>query len=326
MSKLHLVFLRKEEAIRIKCLIERYEFGDYRRYRILKQDSLREYLYFQLVRLFENAANNRVVIAQEDNEPLGLITFIRLPWDSKILGIEAAKIGHLIVLGDIRIREKIKTQLLSSIISLSRRLGITHLSCRIDVDDLSSAHALESNGFLLMDTLVTYTFNRYRHKIPGFKELCKIRAFKKSDLPVLEQIGRSVFIKDRFHLDHHILRKKADALFAAWVKNCCRGKDADRIFVAEQNKQPVGFLAFELNGDLVKFTGYKIAGHGLSAISPGAKGIYPSLTKAATQEIALNYDCLEFDTQLNNYEVLRVWQSSGFDFIRAKYTFHKWLG
>ena len=60
--------------------------------------------------------------------------------------------------------------------------------------------------------------------------------------------------------------------------------------------------------------------------TPKAKGTYVSLVKAAVKEVTLCYDCLEFDTQLNNYEVIKVWQRFGFDFIRAKHTFHKWMG
>lgn len=69
-----------------------------------------------------------------------------------------------------------------------------------------------------------------------------------------------------------------------------------------------------------------VAGRGLSAVLPEAKGAYVSLVKAAIQNIFLHYDYLEFDTQLTNYEVIKVWQKFGFDFIRAKHTFHKRLG
>ena len=42
--------------------------------------------------------------------------------------------------------------------------------------------------------------------------------------------------------------------------------------------------------------------------TPKAKGTYVSLVKAAVKEVTLCYDCLEFDTQLNNYEIIKIWQ------------------
>lgn len=98
-----------------------------------------------------------------------------------------------------------------------------------------------------------------------------------------------------------------------------------KLLLPKKKSEAVGFLTFKLNEELEKLTGNRIAGRGLSAVSPRVKGVYPCLVKAAIQDIILNYDCLEFDTQLNNYEVIKVWQRFKFGFIRAKYTFHKWL-
>jgi len=319
--------LRKKEIQKIKHLLSVYKFNDYISYRRLSKVMLEKYLFSQIVSLLKN---NRswVIVAygDEEKEPVGLATVSSLVWDTEHFGFKMAKVDHLLVKGDYTQAVYLKSKLLDYALKLCKNKKFSHLSCRINIDDISSIHTLEANSFRLMDTLVTYAFNRYKHKTPKLRDLCKVREFKKQDLSYLIKISEKAFHRDRFHLDPYISDKKADCLFGEWIKNCCSGEYADKIFVAAKGNQPIGFLTFRLNEELKKMTGHKICGRGLSAVSPKVKGIYPALTKAAIQEIVLNYDYLEFDTQLNNYEVIKVWRRFGFDFIRAKYTFHKWLG
>lgn len=320
-NKLRLGILKKDEAQEIKELLSMYKFNDYRAYRMLDKDKLKDLLFNQILDL-SRLNKHWLIAAYEGEKIVGLVTLSLLPWDTKHFGFNMAKIDYLI--GDTN-QPAIGEKLLSYLVQVCKNAKIEHLSCRIDADNISGIHALEKKGFRFMDALVTYVFNRHKHKILDIKELCNIKMFKEKDLQVLVNIARAAFSKDRFHLDRRILYAKANNLFGEWIKNCTRGKYADRVIVAERDSQVVGFLTFKLNKELQKFTGYKIAGHGLSAVSPEAKGIYPGLVKAAIQYIALNYDFLEFDTQLNNYEVIKVWQKFGFDFIRVKYTFHNWL-
>lgn len=319
-----IAILNKEDARKACGLLEHYEFNDYRIYRMLNKDCLRKYLsgsFMDSVKLKDNL----VIIAQDNNKAVGLAAVVFLPWDTKHFGVKMAKIDYFMTLGSYRQAVTLKESLLSSLIKLCRDKGFVYLSCRIDAGDICGVHALEKNGFLLMDTIVTYVFNRHKHHIPDIRGIHKIRLFRESDLPALLDIAGRAFSKDRFHLDTHISPKKSNSLFKEWVKDSCAKKDSNKVFVAQKGAEVTGFLAFELNKELERLSGYKIAGHGLSAVSPQAKGAYISLVKAAVEDIALHYDCLEFDTQLNNYEVTRVWQKFDFDCIRVKHTFHRWI-
>ena len=324
MAEFKINILEKENTGRIKNLVSAYKFNDYSVYRMLNKDSLSEYLFSQISGLFENKGN-WVVTAEDKNKVVGLATLHFLPWDTKHLGIRTAKVGYLMAEGDYPQALAIKNKLLPYLFLLSKKEKIYFLSCRIDSDDISSIHALEKNGFNFMDTLVTYVFNRHKHNVSAIRDIYKIRKFRKQDLSILVDIARNVFSKDRFHLDNNIPKEKADSLFGEWVDNSYQGKYADRIFVAEKNKEAIGFLTFTLDKKLKEHVGYKICGHGLSAICPKIKGVYPALVKAAIQDIIMHFDCLEFDTQLNNYEVIKIWQKFGFDFLKARYTFHKWI-
>jgi len=303
---------------KVQRLCAEYEFSDYRPYRFLTNDQLVRYLCAQ-IRSFAKDKNTQVFFAKDNNEVTALISWHFLPWDTQVLGTNVAKIGYFMGNGVDGIKEK----LLSRVFELCRKKNISHLSCRLDSGDISDIHLLEKKGFKIMDTLVTYAFNRYRHKVPPIRELYKVRNFRRGDLISLTSIARNSFSKDRFHLDTHFSPRRADNLFVNWIKNSCRDLRLNRVFVCERGSGVVGFLTFRLDDILETVSGYRIAGHGLSAVSPETKGAYPGLVKSAVQEIVRHYHCLEFDTQLNNYEVIRVWQRFGFDFIRSKYTFHK---
>ncbi|MBM3255261.1 MAG: hypothetical protein FJZ08_03075 [Candidatus Omnitrophica bacterium] len=316
--------LDKKDFARIYGLLKRYEFNDYRTYRMLDKDSLYKYLLRQCIAPMR-CRDGLLLIAEDNSQVIGLAGLFSLPWDTKHFGVNMARVDFLMAAtGHPQVLD-LKKSLLSFLIKLCRDKKIACLSCRIDTADICTVHALEENGFLLMDTIVTYVFNRRRHLIPKMKDIYKIRLFERTDLSALQDLASRAFSKDRFHLDPYIPVEKANSLFKEWVKDSCAKRSSHKVFIAQKSGEVAGFLTFELNKELERLSGYKIAGHGLSAVSPQAKGAYVSLVKAAIEEIASHYDCLEFDTQLNNYEVIKVWQRFGFDFIRAKHTFHKWV-
>jgi hypothetical protein len=100
---------------------------------------------------------------------------------------------------------------------------------------------------------------------------------------------------------------------------------ADHILVAERKGHPVGFLAFKLNGHILKHTGIRIAGQGLSASLPEGTGAYIGLLKTALELGQGEYDFMEADAPLHHFLVIRTWQRLGFQLARGKYAFHREL-
>jgi len=309
----------------INQLLSSYSFVDYRTYRI-KKTFLDNYLFSQIKELTKSKSNC-LIIARKKEKIIGLITLIDLPWDTDIFGIKMAKIGHIIGGSTDGQNILIKNELINSIIQVCKDKKILHLSCRIDVEDFSSFYVLEKNGFNLMDTVVTYVYDKIKHSIPRIKDIYKVEGFKKDDLTYLRRLAKGSFSKHRFYLDPHIPQRKADYLYEQWIKNACLNKKRDRVLIAKKNdKTPVGFLIYRLNERIFKYTGCRIIGEGLAAISPEGKGAFPSLLKAALNNEIKSIDYAEFDSLIHNYEAIKVYRKFGLDFVRGKYTFHKWLG
>ena len=87
-----------------------------------------------------------VLVAKNDNQLVGLISLERSEWDSKHFGIQISKIKHLLSVGNYLEPTNIKRRLISSLLAMCKEL-LLHVSVRVNKEDLSSIHALESKRF-----------------------------------------------------------------------------------------------------------------------------------------------------------------------------------
>lgn len=279
------------------------------------------------LKILQEHSENFLTVIKNKGKFIGFTIFINLPLDSQIFGIKMGKVGFIFTEHLSYDEEsKIKRNLVNTIIEYAESKNVYHLSCRLDVDDLSGIHILEEHGFKLMDTIVTYLFPKGKKNLTSLRSFYKTRYAKESDLPILTCLAGRSFKLDRFHNDSNLCSEKANILFVNWLRNYFEDKMTCKVIVAEKtNKTPVGFLAYKLNKPVWESTGYKIIGEGLSAVSSEAKGAYISLVKRTLQDTISYYDYAEFDTQINNYEVINILQKFGLVFVRARDTFHKCL-
>ena len=315
--------LKKEKINRIDDLVSSYEFHDFCTYGVLDKNILKEYLINQISHSLEGD-KNLVLVAEDKKKIVGLAIIDFLPWDSRIFKIKMGKLSYLISKGGYTGAVRIKNILLAKILDMCKKGHFTHLNCRIDIEDMSGMHILEKSGFKIMDTTVTFVFNREKHKIPLLRPIYKVRKYEKKDLSCITKIAKAAFSKDRFHLDPFLPEERSDSLYAEWVKNSSR---KDRVFVAiDSSNHPVGFFTYKLYEDLALISNYKIMGNnGLMAVAASARGAIIGLMKAVFEDVILNYDCVEFYTQISNREVVRLFQKFNLDFIKARHTFHKWI-
>ena len=156
----------------------------------VKREMLGDYIIEDLSEIVSNEGS--VFIAEEAEEVIGLIASKRLDWDSKHFGIETAKISYLLALGDYCKSLNTKQKLVSHLLANCYDKLTLHLSARVNKEDLSSIHALESRTFRLMGVLVTYSLDLRNKKIKGTLPN-NIRCFEPSDLPSLVEIALECF-------------------------------------------------------------------------------------------------------------------------------------
>ena len=307
---------------RIRPLIDSYAFGEFRYYNNISEKVQREYLTEKVAIILKDR-KSRIFIVETRNgiEAFSILRY--LSWDSDIFKRDMWEISLLVSKPHDNLDVDIKIKLLKAIAGYVKKGDRPHLSCRVDASDQSSISALESAGFRLMDTLLTFVFES-EAKVPYLKNMFKTRNCRTSDLPYLKDIAKAGFRTNRFHLDAGIDREKADIMYARWVENYYKiakeGKAA--VIVAEGKGGIAGFLCYKLNGLLEKTSGQKVIGRGLLAVRPESKGAAISLINRTLRDTASKYDHAEFDAILTNREVIRIYEHFGFKIKRSALTFH----
>ena len=207
----------------------------------------------------------------------------------------------------------------------AREAGVRMVSTRVDVGALAQVHALEADGFRLMDTIV-YFGGPLRPAIAGRSapDGVTFRQARSEDAPAVAAIARRAFegYIGHYHADPRLDRSAADAAYVEWAEtSIARPGPDDRAFVATRGATALGFLT-------VRSLSCGACEIVLNAVDPACQGqgIYRALLRA-TREMFDGPDDgrLSVSTQINNYTVQRIWSREGLVHERSSYTFHKWF-
>lgn len=191
-----------------------------------------------------------------------------------------------------------------------------------DADDTESILQLERQGFVLVD--IRITFHRQLRALPALRQLDNIimRSAKVDDLETLQAIAHDSFRSTRFFADPYLSDEKASSLYEIWLSKSVRTDYAERVLVAEQNGECLGFLTCHL--DKQSHLG-KI---GLVALARSGRG------KGISQGMiwhALHWfrdqgmQSVDVVTQGRNIAAQRLYQRCGFLTRTMQVSFHKWF-
>jgi dTDP-4-amino-4,6-dideoxy-D-galactose acyltransferase len=268
-----------------------------------------------------------VFVAKDSEETVGLIDLKKLEWDSAHFGIETAKIDYLLASGDYLKSLYTKQKLISRLMMECHDRLVSHMSIRVNKEDVSSIHALESKAFRLMDVLVTYSFDFRKQKLET-ATVYPVRFFKQSDLPRLIEIslecfGQAPVATDRFHADPFFSKEKSDRLYSEWLKNLSQDP-SNVLLVAEDNGNPVGFNVCTDNKLSACKIGLRVGSMILTAVASSERNklVGASLLTAAVSWFQDKVDIVESGGQVSNYRIQRAWSRVGFKQTRSQCTFH----
>ncbi len=201
---------------------------------------------------------------------------------------------------------------------------VRFLIARCSTSDIASIHAIEANGYQLMDTLV-YLRNDFEDYIPAtYPSELSIQALDPEDIPGVAKIAKESFAayKGHYHTDPRLDPVKATEVYSSWAERCCVDPAvANHVLVAKLDGKLVGFRAIRVNSsDEAEFI--------LAGVAPGMRrrGIYRAFVieglnwcKAAGVTHVLN------STLLINTTVQKVCTKLGFYALESYHTFHKWF-
>lgn len=272
--------------------------------------------------------NDSVVGAKEQDEFIGAASLENLNWDSKHFGIECKKINQLMASGNYFESLRIKQKLITKLLAEYHKEHAIHISARVNKEDLSSVHALESKSFKLMDVLATYMFNLRKQKITDIKAQTQIAELREDEIPQLAELAQECFDKhpvstDRFHADPTLPKEKSGQLYVKWATSSYKNK-SNKVLLARLDGQPVGFTIGNIDNAFSEKFGTALGTIVLTGVKASERGkhISNSLWNALLLWFRGKADLIETGAQISNYPVQQALSQTGFRIVKAQCTFH----
>ncbi len=263
----------------------------------------------------------------------GLVICAPLSWESPLLGKSMWAIRHIGVASRLSDVGSVANRLIAEMVRQVIERDADFLLCRAMPSDTAIIHALESNGFLLMDTQLNFVFdcrargsNGSEQRVPkGFA----LRLATTSDIEPLAELAHSSFAGHfgRFHADPRIGHAAATRIYQEWIRSCANGW-ADWIVVAMHGDRIAGYSAWKKPSALDQRHGIRLGHYSIGAVHPDffGRGLFTALTHAGMKQLcSSSADRIEAPTHIDNCPVQRGFLRLGWRIAGAQHSFHKWL-
>ncbi len=196
-------------------------------------------------------------------------------------------------------------------LSLGRLDAPCFVYCKVPAAETRTVHALEGNGFRLVDTLLTLE----RPMSPLVPGNGGARLAEPEERSAVVQVARESFSFSRFHADPGIDREVADNIKADWAGNFFSGQRGDAMLVAEAQHRIVGFLQLLSRAETLIID--------LIAVHPRHRRQgYAAAMIACAQLKFSNLAAIRVGTQAANTPAMRMYERLGFRLMAAHHVFH----
>lgn len=194
--------------------------------------------------------------------------------------------------------------------------GADFAFCKVPVSQVDTAIVVQRAGFLLVDTNIGFEkrLSDATHPPPPSAVGCRLA--NAADEPRVLSIAESAFRFSRFHLDPAIPKAIADNVKRVWVSNFFNGTRGDALIVAEERKEPIGFLLLlDFNEPTVTID--------LIATAPAQerRGIASAMLAFAEAQAPAAL-AFRVGTQVANIPSVRLYEKLNYRLISAHYVFH----
>ena len=303
---------RRERAL--QGWVESFKYGRYRNYPAFSAEHEKRVLTDSIL---EEGPGVRRLWLGDEASPSGLLRIVDLPWDETIYKVKMGYLTHCLgPISPFSIREALA------------EAGYRHVVTRVDASDFSLQRRLLEEGFFLADTLVTYITSPLSDpladkKCPALDLPFVVRDYEPKDREGVLEVTRQMYAHypSRYHRDPFLQEHSAER-YVSWMEKYLDG-DADKTLVAELEGRVTAFLSFKFDRRLYQSTQILCSGAGIGASSAQGRGAYSRLLyDAIVYVMGKGARYSEFDTQIDNYGVLRLYHQLGLRYVRAQHTFH----
>ena len=317
--------LRADDDRLINRLIHLYQFKPYRDYRVWSKALQRAILRAEVDRALSAAGHVAVVAGDGEGTVLGLCR--PLAWDTAFFGVPMGRLDLL--LRGPACDPGTVSDAVTSLLQRCRAQGIRHLTAKVDIADMLAVGVLEDAGFRLMDSIVTYFTHPRRDPPTPVREVGRIRPMTAADVDAVLAVTREAYqgFRGRFHLDPHLPAARSDEFYMEWARQCCAGRMADRVVVADDGAGGIhGWASTRRVEPASTVGGVALWAGSLGACRRARPGAYAGLIRALAMENFEAGAVTETQTQNHNIATVRIYGAVGARYVRGDYTFHAWLG
>ena len=264
------------------------------------------------------------VTRSSDGRIRGLATLEWLSWDSRMLGLSAARVDFAVT-GEYVSRRQACQALLEAALSEARARKHEHVSVRVDTGDDAAIHALEAGGLLSVDALLTFERSLISSSKTVVASDLALRDACEEDVSAIESIAAESFVDGRFHADPSIPAAVATSIYREWAAACCRRDAADEVIVAvSKSGQVEGFVACRMLPDTGVHLGRLTASIVLIATASTARGrgVGRQLVIAAVESAgSRSAVTMQVGTQIRNTAAARLYEQCGFRLASGSQSF-----
>ena len=237
-----------------------------------------------------------------------------LEFDSKLFGVGVGRVSAT----------ELTDELAKNCCDWAGENSVKCLYYLCSASDSNSIQIAQRHGFQLADVRLTFSIS-----LPGAHTDqpleshspvdIEVRHYRTGDLPALLPIASTSYGDTRFYQDLRFNREACDRLYEIWLEKSCNGY-ANAVFVADNGREPVGFITCHLMPD-------NAGNVGLVGVSDTAKGrgIGRALVQAALEwftEQSRSY--ITVVTQERNVAAQKLYQRCGFSLQNTDLWFHRW--
>lgn len=317
--------LRDPDLPLLDRLVAAFPYKPYRHYRVWSRPRQAEIMRAEIERTRGVAGSLALLSGDSDDAVLAIAR--PLEWDSRFFAVPMARLDW--VLRGSAATPAALADVVRAAVDRLRAAGIAHVTAKADVGDMDYVAALEGSGFRLMDALVTYFTHPSREAPAPVREVGRVRPLEPGDVPEVLAITEAAYrdFRGRFHLDRHLPVERARELYLEWARQCCAGRMADRVVVADNGHGGIhGWASTKRVEPASEVGGTTLWAGSLGACRPDKPGAYAGLIRTLAAANFAAGEVTETQTQNHNVATVRVYEAVGARYVRADYTFHLWMG
>lgn len=266
--------------------------------------------------------NMQSICLREKGRLVGLIALQSLPWMSEHFGLRMFAVLHLLARSS---GPLVHARLLRYVIEELQ--DVDFLDCRVAIDDIYSAHALEICDFRYVGTEI-YMGQVLKSTCPpeSYPDY-EIRLCAPQERDQVVQIAGETHIHNRFANDPIIHENATKSLYERLVTNCFKDSQFN-VLVAHSQGEVHGFIITKMNLPFSQEVGQLCGSLDFIGVRPEARnrGLGITLNQWALYHLVeKNAVFASVRTLANNYAALATCFRTGFSITSTSLHFHKWI-